>query len=104
MGKTLKELIQTTNPLTYGCYYSLFEYYMIVGDYFSTILNIDKTFYNIVHNMGRIYDNTVAIIALVRTGDKEDVNYWKNLGYYTGNSLNQVFYKPINYDPYNKPK
>lgn len=103
MGKTLKELIQTTGPLTYGCYYSLFEYYQIVGDYFSTIINIDKTFYNVVHNLGKIYDNTVDIVDIFRKGDPSTENYWKNLGYYFGDSLNQIFYKPENYDPYKKP-
>jgi hypothetical protein len=59
--------------------------------------------YNVVHNLGKIYDNTVAMIDLLRFGDANNRNYWRNLGYYAGNSLNQIFYKPRNYDPF-KPK
>lgn len=86
--------------MTFGCYYSLFEYYQIVGDYFSTIGNIDKLFYNIVHHIGNVYDNTVAMVQIMRFGDPTIISYWKNLGYYSGNSLNQICYKPVDYDPY----
>jgi len=76
------------NPLTFGCYYSFYEFGTIVNDYFSTVGNIDMLFYNIVHNMGKIYDNTVASIDLIRFGDENNKNYWRNLGYYGGNSIN----------------
>jgi hypothetical protein len=100
MGNTLKAMFQTVDPLTFGCYYSVFEFGQIVQDYFSTVQDIDRLFYNIVHNMGKIYDNTVASIDLIRFGEPNNPNYWKNIGYYAGNSINQIFYKPRNYDPY----
>jgi hypothetical protein len=71
-----------------------------VNAYFETSGNFDMLSYNIVHNLGKVYDNTVAMIDLLRFGDDTNKNYWRNLGYYAGNSLNQIFYKPRNYDPF----
>lgn len=50
--------------------------------------------------MGNVYDNIVAIVEIFRHGDATLLSYWKNLGYYFGNSLNQICYKPQNYDPF----
>lgn len=71
MGNTIKSMLQTVNPLTFGCYYSLFEYGQIVKDYFSTMGNIDMLFYNVIHHLGNIYDNSVALIELARYGDPQ---------------------------------
>jgi hypothetical protein len=101
MGVTIKSILQTTGPLTYGCYYSAFEFSQIINDYFSTLGDIDKLFYNLVHHMGKIYDNSVAIVDLARYGDPTQLSYWKNLGYYSGDSLNQICYKPADYEPMN---
>lgn len=88
MGNTLKAMFQTIYPLSFGCYYSYFEFSQIFQDYFSTVQDFDRLFYNVVHNMGKIYDNTVASIDLFRFGDVNNMNYWRNIGYYAGNSIN----------------
>jgi len=100
MGNTIKMMFQTVNPLTFGCYYTVVEFDQIVLNYFSTVGNIDMLFFNIVHNMGNIYDNVVSLTDLFRYENQENLNWWKNLGYYFGNSLNQIFYKPSDFNPY----
>jgi hypothetical protein len=69
MGLTLKKMIQAFDPIVFSCYYSGFEFYQIILDYFATIFDLDKLFFNLVHNLGTIYYDTTDLIALARYGD-----------------------------------
>lgn len=71
-----------------------------MNNYFATIGDVDKLFYNIVHHMGNVYDNTVAIVALFRFGDQSKIAFWKNLGYYFGSSVNEICYVPEDFEPF----
>ena len=77
MGTTLKSMMQAVYPVTYACYFSMFEYLQVVQDYFETVLDVNKLFYNLVHNMGNIYDDIEGIIQLVLTGDAGERDYWQ---------------------------
>lgn len=50
--------------------------------------------------MGNVYDNTVAIVSLFRFGDRSKMSFWKNLGYYFGDSVNEICYVPEDFEPY----
>jgi hypothetical protein len=68
------------------------------------LVDIDQLFYNFVHFLGALYDNTIALIDIFRFGDPKETKYWKELGFYFGTMINDIFYKPDNYQPYVPPK
>lgn len=67
MGATIKSMLQAVNPIGYACYNTIFEFYQIVLDYMVTVTDINKLFYNVVHNLGNIYDDTTVLISIFRT-------------------------------------
>jgi len=70
----------------------------------STVTDINKLFYNLVHNLGNIYDDTVALIAIFRSPlFWYSRTEWSNIGYYSGDIVHQIGYKPDDYDPYTHP-
>ena len=77
----------------------------VVKNYISTITDMNKLFYNVVHNLGAIYDDVTALITIFRTPlfwySRTD---WTNIGYYSGDIVHQIGYKPTDYDPYSPPK
>ena len=103
MGSTLRRMTQTVHPICFACYYSGFEYYGILLDYFYTIIDVNKLVYNLAHNLGTIYDAVTNLIAIFRFESPKVRDYWQKIGYNFGLILNQVAYKPTNYNPYVKP-
>lgn len=98
----MKRMIQAADPIAFACYFSLFEYYKIALDYVYTIIDVNQLVYNIFHNAGHIYDSVTSIIENVRFNDYKQRGYWVNIGNNVGYILNQVSYKPQDYDPYHK--
>jgi hypothetical protein len=104
MGSTLRKIIQSVNPIAFACYFSGFEYFQVLDNYFDTFTDINKLTYNVFHNAGAIYDTTVDLIDLFRYGDPNYRYYWQTIGNGAGYILKQISYKPKNYDPYNGKK
>lgn len=100
MGTTFKRMVQAVDPITSACYYSATEYLVVLIDYFYTVLDVNKLFYNVLHNLGRIYDAVTDLIAIFRFGDPNTAKYWTGIGTDIGLIINQISYKPSNYDPY----
>ena len=69
MGTTLRRIMQSVNPIAFACYFSGFEYYQVLVDYFSTITDINKLTYNVFHNAGPIYDTVTDLVDLFRYGN-----------------------------------
>lgn len=69
MGTTLRRIMQSVNPIAFACYFSVFEYYQVLVDYFSTITDINKLTYNLFHNAGPIYDTVIDLVDLFRYGN-----------------------------------
>lgn len=92
------------NPISFACWYSGFEYYQVLVDYWETILDVDKLFYNLFHNAGNIYDTTSDLIELFRFGNPDDRAYWQTIGNSVGFLLKQLSFKPRNFDPYRPGK
>jgi len=75
-------------PISFACYYSGFEYYNIVIDYFLTLIDLNKLFYNLFHNAGPLYDTFTDLIANFRFGDPDERIYWQRIGNDIGFMLN----------------
>lgn len=103
MGTTLKSMIKAVDPISFACFYSGFEYYAIFLDYVYTIIDVNKLVYNIFHNAGGIYDSITDIIDNFRYNNPAIRSYWQRIGGNIGYIVNQISYKPTNYEPY-KPK
>jgi len=104
MGATLRRIMQSVNPIAFACWYSGFEYFQVLEDYFDTISDVDKLVYNLFHNAGGIYDTTTELVELFRFGDSGDRAYWQKIGNSAGYLLKAISYKPKNFDPYNGKK
>ena len=102
MGATIKRMIQSVDPITFACYFSGFEYFQVLWEDLKTILDINKLTYNLFHNAGAIYDATTDLISNFRFNTPYDRTYWKRIGNDIGLIINQVSYKPKDYDPYTK--
>jgi len=55
-------VLKSIDPIVFSCYYTLFEYYMAMGLYAATLIDVNKLLYNLVHNLGNIYDMTEELI------------------------------------------
>ena len=102
MGATLKRMVQSIDPITQACYFSGFEYYQILLDYVLTTIDVNKLVYNIFHNAGKIYDAATDLIDNFRFNDPGFRSYWQRIGNDIGLVVNQISYKPQDYDPYTK--
>src|SRR4051812_45433339 len=74
---SINRLLKAINPASLSCYYSIFEFVQIGQDYFFTIQDLNKIAYNIIHNLGNIYDNGVEFIDIVKNPLLADINWWK---------------------------
>lgn len=92
MGDTIASMLEAVDPVAQGCYASIFDFYDIAIDYYDTISDPRKLAYNMVHNLGQIYDDTNAIIMMFRYPDYESRSFWKKVGYYSGDIVHQIGY------------
>jgi hypothetical protein len=104
MGATLRRIMQSVNPIAFACWYSGFEYFQVLEDYFDTISDVDKLVYNLFHNAGGIYDTTTDLVELFRYGDSGDRAFWQKIGNSAGYLLKAISYKPKNFDPFTGKK
>lgn len=95
-------MIRSVHPIAFACYYSGFEYYQILLDYFYTIIDVNKLIYNVFHNAGHIYDSVTNLIDNFRFVDPGVREYWIRIGWDIGFIINQISYKPKDYE--NTPK
>lgn len=99
MGVTLKRMLVATHPIASACYYSGFEFYQITVDYFMTIIDYYKLIYNIIHNLGNMYDCVIDLVDVFRFGNPAIRSYYQRIGRNFGEILNNLAYKPRDYDP-----
>ena len=50
--------------------------------------------------MGQLYDNAFALSDTFKELKIDNVDWWRRMAFLLGNSLNLLFYKPKDYDPY----
>lgn len=58
--------------------------------------------YNLIHNFGDIWDDIADLISSYVSIKKNDdyTEFWDQGGYLIGDLVNQVAFKPEDYDPY----
>lgn len=74
--------------MSYGCYYSLFEFGQIGLDYVATVQDINKLAYNLIHNLGDIYDNVDTLYSLYSQPRVWDIVWWRTSMRLIGNTIN----------------
>jgi hypothetical protein len=62
-GKSTYRILKSIDPIIYSCYFTLFEYFLALTIYGQTVSDGDKLTYNLLHNLGSIYDLTFEAIT-----------------------------------------
>ena len=73
-----------------------------MNGYLTTVTDGVKLAYNLVHNLGRMWDDVDELIKICANINLSDQNFWIRVGYLLGDMINSIFYKPNDYDPYSK--
>ena len=63
-------------------------------------MDVSKVAFNLVHNIGNIYDNIESLTRLLIAMDTSNKVFWVKTGYLAGDIINQVAFKPKEYDPF----
>lgn len=91
------DIMATTYPLTYSCYYGGIEAGNTFEGYTKTAGNANQLFFNVFNSMGPIYD-TIYYLRGWQSQDKIDIQtdremklYWYRLGAYYGILTSLVF-------------
>jgi hypothetical protein len=52
-------------------------------------MDYNKLFYNLIHNLGNIYDNSAEFVNLMTVRmNLDDVTWWGEIGKLTGDTIN----------------
>ena len=97
---TITRILVAFYPTTFACYYSTFEFVQIATDYIETIFTWRKLLFNVVHNLGNIYDCTIDLIDVFRFSSPDEREYWQRIGRNSGTIVYDLAYKPGDFDPY----
>ena len=88
-------MIGAVDPIFFSCYYSGSEFTQIGAGYFDTLGDIQKLGFNLVHNMGKIYDDIALIISMVNNPSGQGTEkFWTNVGFVAGDLLQQIAFTP----------
>ena len=76
-----------------ACYYMLFEYIVALQVYVDTALNINKLFYNFLHNAGSMYDLSEEMYFRISDFENQGdtVSFWARLGFISGQLFHNLF-------------
>jgi len=97
---TIRQMLQKVDPITFSCYYTLFEFWEILLDYVGTVQDPIKIAYNLIYHMPFLFDDAVELVNRFQN-PTEDIQHYKRLGFLFGDLINRVFFKPTDYEPYN---
>ena len=65
-----------------------------------TVQDPNKLAYNLIHNLGQIYDNIEELIELYGKPITAEIGWWIRTSQLLGDTINQIFFKPEDYEPY----
>ena len=62
------------------------EYGKAFSDYASTLTNANKLLFNIVHNLGNIYDLIEEVVLRFKDRERQinSIGFWARMGYISG--------------------
>ena len=95
-----QEIFETIHPIFYSCYRSAFEFYNVALFYGETFTDWHNIVYNLIHNIGFLYDSIYFLVIhhidgaeeLEELPEGEQSNWWYKLGIYYGNILYRLLY------------
>ena len=100
--------MRTVHPITFSCYTSVSEF-GTAGEYYAeTLENFSMLSYNVIHQMGPLYDTLYYTLKHQKTyanmtetyTEAEQTNWWFKLGIYYGTATYLLFYTPPTIDPF----
>lgn len=100
----------TIHPIFFSCYKSAFEFYSTILLYGLTFMDWRNLVYNLIHNLGYIYDSIYYLVVHHIKGDSLKMMephdreiWWFKLGIYYGNIIYHILYSNVTtldkYDP-----
>lgn len=95
-----EDILEQTYPISFSCYYSMYEFSSIGRQYVSGASDFDTLMYNFVHRLGFMVDTINLIRETPNETEIEHEYYYKQLGNYYGHLLKIVFFSPDDYNPY----
>lgn len=84
---TIHQMLKAIYPVSFACYYSVFEFIIIGKDYFMTIQDWRKVLYNVIHNLGNLYDNIEELVDKFTNINEDKLAWWSRIGFLFGNSI-----------------
>lgn len=99
----MTDMMKAIHPIAYHCYYSGEEFGGVAVEYFTTIQDGKKIFYNVIYHTGDIYDDSAELYYMIKNWDNSN-DTWSRLGFLAGNIINRVLYKPTDYNPFDPKK
>ena len=101
-----QQIFETIHPIFFSCYKTGYEYYTILLNYVETFKDWKNLVYNLIHNIGQLYDATYFMILHYQIqADKEVFSaltleerreWYFKLGIYYGTLLFRIFYTDPN--------
>jgi len=88
-GRSTYDILKSIDPILTSCYFSVFEYYIAIGEYKETASDINKLSYNFAHNLGSIYDLSEEGIkrSLDIENQWDEEEYWARIGLIMGSNF-----------------
>jgi hypothetical protein len=101
-GYSTYRILKSVDPIIVSCYKTVNDYGESLVGYADTLSNGDRVVYNMVHNLGSIYDLTEeGYYKIVNFKDEWDsVEYWKRMGIIVGTNFQNILETPEDYFPY----
>jgi len=99
-------IFETVHPIFFSCYRSGYEFYEATLDYVATFLDWRNLVYNLIHNIGFLYDGIYYLVVhhmklpevLEVYTERERASWFFKLGIYYGTLIFRIFYTDPNAD------
>lgn len=86
----------SVDKITTGCYFMFTEYVEAIMIYVITATAPKKIFFNLIRNLGSIYDSVEEIVYRCMDWEKQlnTLYFWKRVGFLGGSVFHNVFGDP----------
>ena len=99
-AQSLTTAVRNLEPLIYYCASSTVEYADVALFYVTTFEQPLKLVYNMIYDMGEIFDNTSALVDLSKQFNTMNIEQVKEFGTALGRLFNMLFYDPEDFETY----
>jgi len=98
--QSIATAVRNLDPLITACVSSTVEYVDVAVFYAYTFQQPKKLLYNVIYDMGEIYDNAVSLYYLSQEFETMDNSQIKAFGTSVGRLFNMLFYDPEDFETY----